>query len=472
MSTAVASGSEPSASLRLANMGCSSSSVAHKLDLPRSGWLAHLAFFVCTILPWALVFALSWLLAHPSRLLTAQPEYLPYSAARLSPAAVLNSSILSCNPPSPNEALFAPAVTACPPAPQCPACPPTSPSSPPAASPADCPSRFVHGYKDGVWSKAQYVSWLAQKPGDNPRRSAAYPYNSDYSWDVEAVNEAGGRLSIAQVQVVVLTGVKNHRERGDAIMASWGHMIPSGHLYMYSDAADDEQRLPVIHFPHTPGRPNASERIAGIDPPQYTHPFGQYYSLEDGDRLGSYARAMIRWLQGMQHAFPLVVANPSIRWLMFADDDTFVYWPHILRLCAEYDSSIKHSLANVLHAPHIAGGAGWLISRAVVEAMIDRVVECYEYYWRECADLSCIVYDLQISRCFMDKLNTVPEQRLELEERRLVEYTFPSSPPDTRHPPDLIFKRRNGKLRGATFHYTKGEDMVALHNIAMAIGGR
>ena len=289
---------------------------------------------------------------------------------------------------------------------------------------------------------------------------------------VDAAYEAGGRLSISQLQVVSLTAAKFHRERDDAIMASWGHMLPAGHLYMYSDGPDELQRLPIIHFPHTPGRPNMSEQIPGSDPPQYSHPFAQYYSLQDGDRFQPYTRGMIRWLQAMQHAFPIVLANPSIRWLMFADDDTFVYWPHLLAMCAEYNSSTMHSLTNVLVAPHIAGGAGWLISRAVVEAMASRVVECYDYYWRACEDLGCIFYDVQISACFKDKLQLVFTQRAEMEERPLVEYTFPPRPADWRHSPSLIFDRRNGKVRGATFHYTTGQDMVALHNVAMAIGAR
>ena len=400
---------------------CSSNGHIELLDGPASGGsIGRLVFFFfSTVLPWGLVLSLGWLLVEPG---TMRSDRLP---------------------------------------------------------PCDCPSPFVHRYRGGVWSKAQYDSWLAQKPGDDPRLSPSWPYNADYELSVDAPHEAGGRLSISQLQVVVVTASQAHRERDDAVMASWGHMIPAGHLYMYSDGPDDEQRLPIIHFPHTPGRPNVSEQIPGSDPPRYTHPHAQYYSLSGGDQLSSYQRVQIRWLQAMQHAMPLVLADPSIRWLMFADDDTFVYWPHLLRLCADYSSSDKHTLANVLinstHPAHVAGGAGWLLSRAVVETMVDRVAECYDYYWKnEGEDPSDIYYDVQVSRCFRDKLQLEPTHRWELEERPLVEYTYPPGPPypDYGHSPSLIFQRRNGLIRGATFHYTKAETLLALHNVAMAIGGR
>jgi len=109
------------------------------------------------------------------------------------------------------------------------------------------------------------------------------------------------------------------------------------------------------------------------------------------------------------------------------------------------------------------------MSRAVVEAMVNRVHECYNYYWSACENLNCIFSDDHITRCFADLLHIQHQQRFELEESRLPDFTAHPGPP---HMPDLIYKQRNGKVRGATFHYTKGEDMVALHNVAMALGGR
>ena len=473
--------------------------VEYDLDRPCRGWLGPLRFFVCTVLPWGLVLALSWLLSHPGHCLFVADFQLPYSVARLSPS-YSNDSILGIAPSTPNAAVptinasvplscpvvECPACQACPAVPACPALPPPPPivqasltSSPPpaaaAAVPVVCPSltydAFIPKFKDGVWTKTQYDSWLAQKPGDDPKQSPTYPYNSDYSIAADAPMEAGGKLSISQVQVVLLTAAVFHRTRGDIVMASWGQAIPAGHLYMYTDGPDDEHRLPIVHFPHTPGRPNASELIPGSEPPQYTHPLGQYYSLAGGDSYSGYVRGMIRWLQGMQHAFPLVVADPSVKWLLFADDDTFVYWPHILRLCAQYNSSELHSLADIMpdRKAHIAGGAGWIISRAVVERMVDRVHECYGYYWKACEDLRCIFYDVQITRCYSDLLSLQHEQRYEMEEAPPSEFT---THPGITHSPAYIFQRRNGQVRGATFHYIKGQDMLALHNIAVTLGGR
>ena len=356
-------------------------------------------------------------------------------------------------------------------------CPPSSlpvvcPQLMPAADAVECPlidPPFIHDFDVGVWNKVFYDDWLRRRPGDDPRFSPAYPRVNDQTISVLAAAEAGGRLSVSQMQVVVATAGKYHRERGDPLMAAWGSQVPVGRIHMYSDGEESEQQLPVVYFPHTPGPPLPPNST--VEPP---HAFSQYYSLNGSDSHVPYVKAQVRFLQGMQHSFPLMLADESVRWLMVVDDDTFVFWPNLLAVVAQYNSSEVHSLGNTLihdqGKSHNAGGAGWLLSRGAVVAMRERIVECYGALWGE-SDDKRMFYDVLVVNCFMEALHTMTHNREELEEMNIRNYTHSSLlRPDPLHPPDLIYRRSTGKVKGATFHYMKGYEMLGAHNVAMMLG--
>ena len=313
----------------------------------------------------------------------------------------------------------------------------------------------------GVWNGSDYAAWLSSWP-PSPSSDAS---STAYSMRVDSGLEDSGSLSISQVHVFVLTSAGYHRSRADAVMSSWGSEVPPGHLYMYSDQDDDLQQLPVVPFTHTPGIVTVPGGVGADGQP---FPTVTRLAWNGSDHLSGYERAQFRWLLGMQHSFPLIEADPSVRWLLIVDDDTYVHWPNLLRVAAQYNSSEVHAVGLIntnLKGHHtLNGGAGWLLSRPVITATAPHLDDCYAPFHSALQEgVNRLFWDIQLVECLSNMTGLDTHNRPEF----------------NRFQPRHFSRRRwgnwmdaymRGEVNSATFHYVQPAEMLQIHNLLMVMG--
>ena len=227
---------------------------------------------------------------------------------------------------------------------------------------------------------------------------------------ISSGNELVGRIFYA-----VLTTSRNHATRCMTIRRTWGARLPREHLVFYSDKAETRlQELNVV--------PLADPNLA---------PSAVYADAQD--------RFTYRIMPDVVRRMRAL----NMSWLLWADDDTFVWPENLQRLLAPYDSS-RWSWLGQLCGPlrgrrAFCGGAGFAMSYALARVAGCVAPLCAPYKKTETP------YDRRMGVCFDDLLHVrvadVPE--------------FNSQPPHFYMTADGRRDRPTGYGAAVTFHYLK-----------------
>lgn len=161
------------------------------------------------------------------------------------------------------------------------------------------------------------------------------------------------------VQVMICTSSKFHRDRGDFQMKGWAGEFPPTHLYFYSDDADNEQKLPVINV--MPGS-------------------GGSLSKESSE---------IKYVHALRHGILHGLVNGR-RWFFLCDDDEFMWPRNLARFIRNYqldDEALEfygqpcnyaHPAKNTEFS-RVCGGGGWLFTRALAIRLLNILDCCFQY---------------------------------------------------------------------------------------------
>eukprot|EP00966_Prymnesium_polylepis_P171462 3964258-Prymnesium_polylepis.1 len=173
-------------------------------------------------------------------------------------------------------------------------------------------------------------------------------------WDVpERPAACAGRCPrLRDLFVGVMTSAKYHDTRCPLIKQTYATALPAGHLAFYSNAAD--ATLPAIRVDET-SFPGAQS--AGGNP---------------------YLRAQLRWPEALRRALDASRAVQA-RWTMIVDDDTFVVPPNVLRVLRGYDPAGRVLIGQacvIAGVPRMCGGAGWVMSTPLHQALVGVLPRC------------------------------------------------------------------------------------------------
>ena len=168
----------------------------------------------------------------------------------------------------------------------------------------------------------------------------------------------------------VLTGRPFHRTRVRALQDGWARHIANASIVFYSDA--DDPAVPTVRL-----TPPANERLL---------------------QLGAW-----RNFPGLMH---LHDHYPDKEWFFFVDDDTFVFPRNFEALVSRLDARKPHYLGlyhtpradlewKEVHLAYASGGAGYVLSRPLLERARAHMDECHKKYvgWAG---------DIRVGKCLLD----------------------------------------------------------------------